>query len=90
LKQLAKDYRNANSPDLKPGIASRAEELMGQLFDAKVQFEQDRISALEQRLSDERRKLKDMQNHKRDLVHTGTRKALESGTLPDWATPPGK
>ena len=88
LKQLAKDYKNATRDRKKQqGIFDRAEELMGRLFDAKVQDYQNLISALELRLKDERARLKSMQLHKQDLLHTGVRKALDEGQLPEWAAP---
>jgi hypothetical protein len=86
LKRLAKDYRKAH-PDMKAGIAEKAEDLMGQLFDAKVQEQESRISALERRLQEERERLNSMQAHKRDLVHTATLKALDGRDLPEWARP---
>ncbi|RJP79354.1 MAG: hypothetical protein C4524_05260 [Candidatus Zixiibacteriota bacterium] len=87
LRQMGKDYKNARSRDEKQGIANRAEELMGQLFDAKVQHEQRRLETMERRLRDEQDRLRQMQMHKRDLVHQGVQRALENGELPEWAAP---
>jgi hypothetical protein len=89
LKKLAKEYRDAKKPDAKSGLSDRANNIMGILFDAKVGREGKRIDLLEKRLGAERDRLKEMQLHKRDLVHKGVTKALDSGgqDLPEWATP---
>ncbi len=87
LKQLGKDYREARSQDAKQRILIRANDLMSQLFDAKVQREQRRIDALQRRLNEEQNRLHEMQLHKQDLVHQGVQRALETGELPDWAAP---
>jgi len=85
LKQLAKDYKRAKSRDAKERIHARTQDLMGQLFDAKVQSEQRRITAAEERLRQEKEKLKEMQSHKVDMVHTASTRALENGEIPQWA-----
>jgi hypothetical protein len=89
LKKLAKNYREARTPDAKSAISDRANNIMALLFDAKVQREEKRIDSLERRLNAERDRLKEMQLHKRDLVHKGVTKALDSGgqEMPEWATP---
>ena len=85
LKDLGKKYRKARSRDAKQRIVTRAEEVMGQLFNAKVQHEQRRIRALEKRLNQEKERLREMQTHKIDLVHKGVQKALNKGEMPEWA-----
>jgi hypothetical protein len=87
LKQLGKEYREARSQDAKQRIVNRANDLMSQLFDAKVQREQRRIDALQRRLNEEQNRLHEMQTHKQDLVHQGVQRALDTGELPDWAAP---
>lgn len=85
LRQLMEQYRRAREKDAKQRIMVRAEELMGQLFDAKVQAEQRRIERMEERLNKEKHRLQEMQSHKRDLVHQGVQKAFKTGEMPDWA-----
>lgn len=85
LRDLVKKYRKAKERVEKERIVTRAEELMGQLFDAKVQSEKRRVEALERKLAEDKRRLKDMQSHKRDLVKTATQRALENGEMPEWA-----
>jgi hypothetical protein len=89
LKKIAKEYHNATRPEAKSGLSQRADNLMGILFDAKVQKETKRIDVLERRLKGERDRLKQMQSHKLDLVHKGVQKLLDSGgqEVPEWATP---
>ncbi len=86
LKQLGKQYKRADSRDAKGRIVTRAEELMGQLFDAKLQKEKQRIEVMQRRLDDERHKVAGMEEHKWDLVKEGTQKALNGEPLPEWAT----
>ena len=85
LKELVKKYKKANSHDSKERIHARAQELMGQLFDAKVQLERRRIQVAEEKLAKEKQRLAEMQNHKQDLVHKGVQRALQQGELPEWA-----
>ncbi|MFH1735915.1 MAG: hypothetical protein ABIE92_14510 [bacterium] len=85
LKQLAKDYKRAKDRDAKERIHVRTKELMGQLFDAKVQMERRRIEAAEERLQQEKRKLENMQTHKLDMVHQASQRALDNGEVPQWA-----
>ena len=89
LRQLAKDYIAAKTADEKTGITNRADKLMAQLFDFKVQREEKRIAQLQRRLNQSRDRLKDMQLHKLDLVHKAVQKTLSSGgqEMPEWATP---
>ncbi len=87
LKKIAKEYRQARSQEDKSNYEARAEDLMGQIFDARVQGEQRRIQAMEQRLGEEKQRLNDMQRRKQDLVHEGVIKALDTGEMPDWADP---
>lgn len=86
LKDLGKKYRKARERDARQRILTRAEELLEQIFDAKVQKEEQRIQALEKRLNQEKERLHDMQLHKMDLIHNGVQKALDQGELPDWAS----
>lgn len=85
LKELVKKYKKADSRDSKERIHARTQELMGQLFDAKVQLERRQIQAAEERLAKEKQKLAEMQSHKQDLVHKGVQRALQQGELPEWA-----
>ena len=85
LKDLVKKYRKADSREAKERIHARTQELMGQLFDAKVQLERRRIEIAEERLAREKRKVAEMQSHKQDLVHKGARRVLDQGELPEWA-----
>jgi hypothetical protein len=85
LKDLVKKYKKAKSRDSKERIHARAQELMGQLFDAKVQLERRRIQKAEERLTKEKQRLAEMQNHKQDLVHKGVQRALKQGEMPEWA-----
>jgi hypothetical protein len=90
LKQLAKNFREANSLDARGRIQTRASELLGQIFDMKVQGEEKRIEKLQARLDVEKAKLGDMQRKKRDLVHEGVQKMMDTKgvELPAWAQPP--
>jgi hypothetical protein len=85
LKELVKKYKKADSHDSKERIHTRAQELMGQLFDAKVQLERRRVQAAEEKLAKEKQRLAEMQSHKQDLVHNGVQRALQQGELPEWA-----
>lgn len=86
LRSLAKDYHQAREEDAKARVVNRMHDLMGQLFDAKVQKERHRVEVGEKRLNDEKRKLAQMQDHKTDLVKSGVQTVLD-GQLPEWATP---
>lgn len=85
LKDLARQYRESRTREAKERVANRAEDVMGQLFDAKVQVEARRIEAMEKRLDAEKQRLKDMQSHKVDLVKKAVSRALENGEMPEWA-----
>jgi len=86
LRDLGKQYKEARSEDAKQRIQQRADELMSQVFDAKVQKEQRRIEALERRLNTEKELLHEKQVHKQDLVHQGVLRFFETGEPPEWAT----
>jgi len=86
LRDLGKQYKEARSEDAKQRIQQRADELMSQVFDAKVQKEQRRIEALERRLNTEKELLHERQLHKQDLVHQGVQRFFETGEPPEWAT----
>lgn len=86
LKDLAKQYRKAKKRGAQERIHVRAEEIMSQIFEAKVQHERKRLQVMEERLRAEKERLNQMQAHKRDLVNKGVEKALSSGEMPDWAT----
>ena len=86
MKRLAKQYREAREQDAKQRIRTRAGEIMGQIFDAKVQHEQKRLQMMEKRIRAEKERLNEMQSHKHDLINQGVEKALSSGEMPDWAT----
>ena len=86
LRDLGRQYKEAQSADAKQRIQQRAEELMGQIFDAKVQKEQRRIEAEERRLNTEKELLHEKQVHKLDLVHQGVQRFFETGEPPEWAT----
>lgn len=85
LKELVKKYRKSREREAKERIAVRVEELMEQLFNAKVQRERHLVAELEQRLEKAKQRLSQLQDHKGDLVHKGVQKILESGEMPDWA-----
>jgi hypothetical protein len=86
LRQLAQSYKEARSEEAKQRIRVRAEDLMSQVFDAKVQREQRRIEAEERRLNTEKELLHEKQMHKQDLVHQGVMRFFETGEPPEWAT----
>jgi len=86
LRELAKNYKEARSEDAKQRIVARAEELMGQILDAKVQKDQKRIEAEERHLNAKKEALKEKQLHKQDLVHQGVQRFFETGELPEWIT----
>jgi hypothetical protein len=86
LRDLGKQYKEARSEDAKQHIQQRAEELMSQVFDAKVQKEQHRIDGEERRLNTEKELLHEKQMHKQDLVHQGVQRFFETGEPPEWAT----
>ena len=86
LRQLGREYKAAQAEDAKQHIRVRAEELMSQIFEAKVQKEQRRIEAEERRLNNEKEMLRERQQHKMDLVHQGVQRFFDTGEPPEWAT----
>jgi hypothetical protein len=84
LKQLAKKYRRASQEDDKARIRGRAEELMGHLFDDKMQTEEQHIATLEARLAKMKDKMHEMKAHEADLIHQGVTNLLNQGQMPDW------
>ncbi|TKJ36862.1 hypothetical protein CEE37_14860 [candidate division LCP-89 bacterium B3_LCP] len=85
LRELTKKYRHAKERSSKERIRVRTEELMNHLFNAKVQHDRKRLQVLEEKVRKVRERLTELQSHKSDLVHKGVQRALDSGTLPDWA-----
>jgi outer membrane murein-binding lipoprotein Lpp len=85
LRSLAKQYREAKDRNAKERVSARVQDLMGRLFDAKVQMERRRIQAAEEKLNKEKKRLEQLQSHKQDMVHKGTQKLLTEGELPEWA-----
>ncbi len=85
LRSLAKQYREAKDRNAKERVSARVQDLMGRLFDAKVQMERRRIQAAEEKLNKEKKRLEQLQSHKQDMVHKGTQKLLTEGKLPEWA-----
>jgi hypothetical protein len=90
LKNLAKQYKKAKERGEQERIHMNAEEIMEQIFDAKVQHEQRRLQQMERRIRAEKERLNEMQAHKHDLINQGVKKALEDGEMPDWAKNSGK
>ncbi|MFH1862993.1 MAG: hypothetical protein ABH878_09315 [bacterium] len=86
MKDLARQYRKARSEDERNTIAQRMDRLMSDLFEARIQMEHRRIEVLERRVMAEKQRIQDMQDHKTDLVHRASQRALESGEFPDWAS----
>ncbi len=84
LKDIMKKYKEAKSRNAKERLHNRTQELMGQLFDAKVQTERRRIQAAEEKLAKQKHRLAEMQSHKQDLLHKGVQKALNEGKMPEW------
>jgi len=86
LRSLAQQFREARQQGNKEHIQVRAEEIMGKIFDAKVQSDMRRIEITERRLNTEKELLHEKQLHKQDLVHQGVQRFFETGEPPEWAT----
>lgn len=86
LRELARQYRRTREREAKERVRVRAEEIMDQIFNAKVQHERKRLQVMEERLRAEKERLNQMQAHKRDMVNKAVEKALSTGEMPDWAT----
>jgi len=86
LRELSNQYDKARSEESKQAILVRAENLMGQIFDAKLNREQVSIEAEEKRLNMRKELLHRRQSQRREWVHRGVQQFFETGEPPEWET----
>ena len=83
LRELANQYKEARTEETKRSILVRAESLMGQIFDAKVNREQVSIDAEEKRLNRHKQVLHRKQSQRREWMHHGVQLFFETGEVPE-------
>lgn len=83
LRELANRYNEARTEEAKRSILVRAESLMGQIFDAKVNREQASIDAEEKQLNHRKQVLHRKLSQRRDWVHHGVQQYFETGEVPE-------
>ncbi len=84
LKEIQIQYHETRAIKAKERLHVRSQELVTQLFEAKVRRKVQRIKAIEARLAEEKKSLSELHSRKQKMIQNGTEQALQTGEMPEW------